>query len=75
MRVTRKGQVTIPLAIRQKVGILPDTDVEFAVRGDVVILRKASPGARRGSRLLRALRGRATAGLTTDEIMALTRKP
>jgi AbrB family looped-hinge helix DNA binding protein len=75
MRVTRKGQVTIPLAIRQKVGILPDTDVEFAVRGDVVILRKASRGARRGSRLLRALRGRATAGLTTDEIMALTRKP
>ena len=75
MRVTRKGQVTIPLAIRQKVGILPDTDVEFAVRGDAVILRKAGRGARRGTRLLQAMRGRATAGLTTDEIMALTRKP
>jgi AbrB family looped-hinge helix DNA binding protein len=71
MRVTRKGQVTIPLAIRQQVGILPDTEVEFAVRGDAVILKKAS----RGARLLQAMRGRATADLTTDEIMALTRKP
>jgi AbrB family looped-hinge helix DNA binding protein len=74
MRVTRKGQVTIPLAIRQKVGILPDTEVEFAVRGDAVILRKAKSGARRGVRLIQRMRGRATAGLTTDEIMALTRK-
>lgn len=74
MRVTRKGQVTIPLAIRERVGILPDTEVEFGVRGDTVILRKASHGGRRGGRLVQAMRGRATAGLTTDEIMALTRK-
>ena len=74
MRVTRKGQVTIPLAIRQKVGILPDTEVEFTVRGDVVILKKVSGGARRGARLIRAMRGRATSSMTTDEIMALTRK-
>jgi len=75
MRVTRKGQVTIPLAIRQKVGILPDTDVEFKVRGDAVILRKAGGRRRRGARLVQAMRGRATTGLTTDQIMALTRKP
>ena len=74
MRVTQKGQVTIPLAIRERVGILPDTEVEFSVRGDTVILRKASRGGRRGRRLVQAMRGRATAGLTTDEIMALTRK-
>ena len=74
MRVSRKGQVTIPLAIRERVGILPDTEVEFSVRGDTVILRKASRGGRRGARLIQAIRGRATAGLTTDEIMALTRK-
>ena len=74
MRVTQKGQVTIPLAIRERVGILPDTEVEFSVRGDTVILRKASRGGRRGSRLVQTMRGRATAGLTTDEIMALTRK-
>jgi AbrB family looped-hinge helix DNA binding protein len=74
MRVTRKGQVTIPLAIRQKVGILPETEVEFTVRGDAVIVRKAGGSARRGPRLIRAMRGRATAGLSTDQIMALTRK-
>ena len=74
MRVTQKGQVTIPLAIRERVGILPDTEVEFSVRGDTVILRKASGGGRRGGRLVQVMRGRATAGLTTDEIMALTRK-
>ncbi len=59
MRVTQKGQVTIPLAIRERVGILPDTEVEFSVRGDTVLLRKASRGGRRGGR---------------HRIMALTRK-
>ena len=73
MRVTRKGQVTIPLAVRRKVGILPDTDVEFAVRGNTVILKKASGNGRRGTRLIQSMRGRATSGLTTDQIMALTR--
>ena len=73
MRVTRKGQVTIPLAVRRKVGILPDTDVEFAVRGNTVILKKASGKGRRGTRLIQTMRGRATSGLTTDQIMALTR--
>ena len=73
MRVTRKGQVTIPLAVRRKVGILPDTDVEFTVRGNTVILRKASGKGRRGGRLIQSMRGRATSGLTTDQIMALTR--
>lgn len=74
MRVTRKGQVTIPLAIRRKAGIMPDTEVEFEMRADVVVLRKAARGTRRGARLIRTMRGRATAGLTTDEIMALTRR-
>ena len=73
MRVTRKGQVTIPLDVRRKVGILPDTDVEFAVRGNTVILKKASGKGRRGTRLIQSMRGRATSRLTTDQIMALTR--
>jgi bifunctional DNA-binding transcriptional regulator/antitoxin component of YhaV-PrlF toxin-antitoxin module len=66
--------VTIPLAIRRKVGILPETEVEFTVRGDAVVLRKVDRGGRRGARLIRAMRGRATADLTTDQIMALTRR-
>jgi len=73
MRVTDKGQVTIPIRIRRKAGLLPNTDVEFVVSGKNVILRKSAKGRRRGTKLIAAMRGRATGRLSTDEIMALTR--
>ena len=75
MRITSKGQVTIPKAIREKLGFLPLTEVEFVVDGDAVrIVKAAHPkGETRGQRLVRLLRGSATAGLTTDEILELTR--
>ena len=73
MRVTSKGQVTIPIEVRQKAGLLPDTEVEFVVRGNTIIVRKAEKTPRRGRRLLAPMRGKATTRLSTDEIMALTR--
>ena len=73
MRITSKGQVTIPIEIRERAGLLPDTEVEFTVKGDLVILKKAGKPSRRGQRLTAALRGKATKHLTTDQIMALTR--
>jgi AbrB family looped-hinge helix DNA binding protein len=73
MRITSKGQVTIPIAIRQRAGLLPNTEVEFSLRGDTVILRKAATRSRRGAQLVQRLRGAATVRLTTDQIMALTR--
>ncbi len=73
MRVTSKGQVTIPIEVRQKAGLLPDTEVEFVVRGNTIIVRKAEKTPRRGRRLLATMRGKATTRLSTDEIMALTR--
>lgn len=74
MRITSKGQVTIPLTIRNRVGLLPNTEVEFKVRGGVVILRRAKKQARgRGARLIERMRGTATTGLSTEQIMALTR--
>jgi antitoxin PrlF len=73
MRVTEKGQVTVPIDIRNKLGILPNTEVEFIVAGKDVILRKVSNQRRRGDRLLSAMRGKASPRLTTDQIMALTR--
>jgi hypothetical protein len=51
---------------------LPNTDVEFVVSGKRVILRKSAK-ARRGRRLVAAMRGRATKRLSTRQIMALTR--
>jgi AbrB family looped-hinge helix DNA binding protein len=77
MRVTAKGQVTIPQRIREKAGLLPDTEVEFELRGGLVIIKRARLGGResRGQALVRRMRGSATAKprMTTDEIMALMR--
>jgi antitoxin PrlF len=72
-RVTRKGQVTIPKEVRDKLGISPGSEVEFAVSVDGrVFLRRVGDHGIKPSRFER-MRGTATSGLTTDEIMALTR--
>jgi AbrB family looped-hinge helix DNA binding protein len=73
MRVTSKGQVTIPRNVRQQLGIFPQSEVEFVVEGNTVILRTVTGDAGRGKRLIETLRGRATVRMSTDEIMALTR--
>ncbi|WAC61042.1 AbrB/MazE/SpoVT family DNA-binding domain-containing protein [Brevundimonas sp. SL130] len=75
MRVTSKGQVTIPIDIREKAGLLPNTDVEFNYDGNVVTVSRKS-GQKAGTRLrmVERLRGTAhTGGLSTDDIMAMTR--
>jgi AbrB family looped-hinge helix DNA binding protein len=76
MRITSKGQVTIPLEIRQKLGLLPNTEVEFRLQGNTARLVKVSSkrGHSRGSDLVARLRGKADVRMTTDEILALTRK-
>jgi antitoxin PrlF len=74
MRITAKGQVTIPQEIRQRLGLLPETEVEFEVVGKTARIRKVGGGApTRGRRIVDRLRGRATTRLTTDQILALTR--
>jgi AbrB family looped-hinge helix DNA binding protein len=73
MRITSKGQVTIPIEIRERMGLLPNTEVRFEIEGNAVrIIREEKPGGR-GQRLLERMRGRATSGMSTEEIMALTR--
>jgi AbrB family looped-hinge helix DNA binding protein len=73
MRITSKGQVTIPQEIRDALGLLPHADVEFELDGDSARLRKARTSRGRGSALLARIRGTAPSGLSTDEIMKLTR--
>jgi AbrB family looped-hinge helix DNA binding protein len=75
MRITSKGQVTIPVEIRERLGLLPNSEVEFAVEGNAVRIRRARGRhqRRRGRSIVTHLRGKATSGMTTDEIMALTR--
>lgn len=73
MRVTSKGQVTIPIEVRERLGISEETEVEFEVVGDEARLRVVGGPRRRGEELVEALRGRATSEVTTDEVMRLTR--
>jgi AbrB family looped-hinge helix DNA binding protein len=75
MRITSKGQVTIPIEIRERAGLLPNTEVEFNFDGEVVSIARATDGKRqgRGARLVAHLRGRGDVAMSTDAIMALTR--
>jgi AbrB family looped-hinge helix DNA binding protein len=75
MRITSKGQVTIPVGIRERAGLLPGTEVDFELAGDSVriVRAKAPKGETRGQEIVRRLRGSATVKMSTDEIMALTR--
>ncbi len=73
MRVTSKGQVTIPLEIRDRLGLRASSEVEFKLLPDgKVYLTKVDRPARRRV-LVRKMKGKATARLSTDEIMKLTR--
>jgi AbrB family looped-hinge helix DNA binding protein len=75
MRITSKGQVTIPLEIRERLGLVPNTEVEFAIDGNAVRITKSTRPGRRspGRAFVEHLRGRGTGVLTTDEIMRLMR--
>ncbi len=73
MKITTKGQVTIPLQIRERLGLSPETEVEFEVSGETVRLHKV-PNGGRGRALVARLKGKATTRLSTDEILALTRR-
>ena len=72
MKITTKGQVTIPQEIRERMGFLPHTEVDFEIRDGEVVLVKAG-SKRRGRRIVDRLKGRGDVPLGTDEIMALTR--
>jgi len=73
MKVTEKGQVTIPKELRDALGIGAGTEVHFELRKDTIVVRKSENGPSRGRRLAERLKGRGDVAMTTDEIMALTR--
>ena len=75
MRLTTKGQVTIPQEIRERLGMLPHSEVEFDVVGDSVRIRRKKDTKARGQRLIEHMRRgpKPMPGMTTDELMAMTR--
>jgi AbrB family looped-hinge helix DNA binding protein len=73
MKITSKGQVTIPQEVRERLGLLPQTEVIFEVTDDGVILKKARGQRPRGTAVVEHIRGRGDVQLSTDEILAHTR--
>lgn len=73
MRVTTKGQVTIPRNIRKKMGITPGSEIEFIEENRCVYLLKKET-VKGAENRFKKLRGITTIKMSTDEIMALTRK-
>lgn len=71
MRVTSKGQVTIPQEVRRRLGIEAGSDVDSEVVDDTVRLIRRTPGD--GDALVAGMRGRGRGSMSTDEILALTR--
>ena len=72
MRVTTKGQVTIPQHIREKLGINPASEVDFVEENGKIILIKLQNG-NAAQQKFKKLRGIASVKMTTDEIMRHTR--
>lgn len=70
MRVTSKGQVTIPQHIREKYGIHPHSEVEFEEKDGEVTLKAV---VNRNAPDFSSLIGIASVKMSTDEILALTR--
>ena len=75
MRITSKGQVTIPAEIRERAGLMPHTEVNFEFDGQDVKLVPAERqrSMSRGARIVARLRGSADLKFTTEDIMAMTR--
>ena len=67
--------MTIPVAIRERAGLLPHTEVDFELDGEGVriVRAKAPRGETWGERAIRLLRGSGTVRMSTDEILALMR--
>lgn len=72
MKVTEKGQVTVPQQIRYALGIEAHSEVEWVLEGDHAILRRSVCPDMVAERFAE-YKGRADSGLTTDQIMAMTR--
>jgi AbrB family looped-hinge helix DNA binding protein len=77
MRITSKGQVTIPQDIREAAGLLPNTEVDFVLEPTGVRIVKTDGSRRRPTRgamvVERLRRSSSHITMSTEELMRLTR--
>lgn len=73
MHITSKGQVTIPVEIREEMGLLPNTEVEFHVEKHRIYLKKIDTKSKRNKSIIKTMRGKGNVMMSTNEILKLTR--
>ncbi len=78
MRITSKGQVTIPREVRERAGLMPGTDVDFEIdaKGAVRVMKVQAKAGRktRGQKLVERLQGKGDfKGMTADEVVLMMR--
>jgi AbrB family looped-hinge helix DNA binding protein len=74
MRITSKGQVTIPQEIRERLGLLPNTDVEFAVKGGEAVIRRKKGAATHAQRVVAHLKAHGgKMRMSSAELLSLLR--
>jgi AbrB family looped-hinge helix DNA binding protein len=73
MKLNSKGQVTIPAELRHRHGFAEGDEVDVVEDGTTLRIVHRTSGETRGARMVNRLRGRATTGLSTDELMDLVR--
>lgn len=73
MNIDTQGQISIPPEIRDQLGWTPGTEIQIEISGEALWIRKKPP-SNQGKLLVESLRGKATANLSTDQIMVLSRE-
>jgi bifunctional DNA-binding transcriptional regulator/antitoxin component of YhaV-PrlF toxin-antitoxin module len=73
MKITSKGQVTIPMSLRKAHGLLPETQVTFVSGKDGLLLKKTPKAKGRGEKIVERMKGSGNGKWTTDQIMKLMR--
>ena len=76
MKITVKGQITIPQRFREQFGLHPGAEVEFMADADglcILPLRRGRRKAAPAESWLAKAAGSATTKLSTDQILAITR--
>jgi len=73
VRITSKGQITIPQHVRHALGLEPGDEVDVMVEDGFARIVPADGVTGRGRRVVDALLGKGDVDLSTDEIMAMTR--
>jgi AbrB family looped-hinge helix DNA binding protein len=74
MKLTQKGQVTVPKRMREQFGLGTGVEVEFeATEAGLLIRPRVDSQTERLRAGIRSIRGTADAGLNTETILEMTR--